>query len=372
MLSGEWTSPASLGVGALGSFIAAAVVTRLSVAVARRFALHAVPNDRSSHDVPTPQLGGIGASVVPLALLLALVWIPGAGEPSYYGFLFLGGLVFFAVGLWDDIRGLSPKLKLLGQFVGAGIGFAAMTPMLPEGTLNRVLLFGLWMFWVAGFVNAFNFMDGMNGKSGVFTVTALAFIVAMVKLDPPEAGVLSGLLGNQAALPAEVCTGLAAVAVGSVCGFLVFNCRTTAVVFLGDCGSHFLGYLIAMLAFMTSASLAGQGRSMLAFCILLMPFLFDVTLTLVRRTLAGKNIWEAHREHLYQRLMICGMGHMKVLWICAVTYLACGGLAIACIVAETAWGRAACLALSLAVMAAYTGYVRHNEGRRDRREAATG
>jgi UDP-N-acetylmuramyl pentapeptide phosphotransferase/UDP-N-acetylglucosamine-1-phosphate transferase len=144
------------------------------------------------------------------------------------------------------------------------------------------------------------------------------------------------------------------------------------VVFLGDCGSHFLGYLIAMLVFMTSTSLAGQGRSMMAFGILLMPFLFDVTLTLVRRTLAGKKIWEAHREHLYQRLMICGRSHMSVLRICTVTYLACGGLAVACVLAETAWGRAGCLALSIAVMAVYTGFVRHNEDRRNRCEAATG
>ena len=137
----------------------------------------------------------------------------------------------------------------------------------------------------------------------------------------------------------------------------MFNLRPRALIFLGDGGSHFLGFFLAAFAFLSADSLTGRGVSLLAYVILLMPFWYDVTFTLGKRLAEGKDITQAHREHLYQRLMICGLSHMRVLTVCAMTYLACGWLAIACVLAPGLAGRLAAFGLGLGLMGLYTMYV---------------
>jgi hypothetical protein len=94
-----------------------------------------------------------------------------------------------------------------------------------------------------------------------------------------------------------------------------------------------------------------------------MPFLYDVTITLFRRGRAGKKVWEAHREHLYQRLMVAGFSHMRVLAICMVTYLACGALGMACALAPSGFLRALVLLVSVGVMGLYHVYTLRVEQR---------
>jgi len=383
MFTRDHMGPAALTAVFALSFLAAATVTRLSMAAAHRYALHAIPNQRSSHTDPTPQLGGLGASFAPLLFLFYLAAFPprsgAAGPPvSYHAALALGALVFFAVGLWDDVRALSPKTKLLGQFAGAAVSFHALSLIHtaatslrdPAALVKQGGIVALWVCWIVGFVNAYNFMDGMNGKAGVFAVNVLVFTLLILGLvahapgnadNPADGSASIGLLETRSYLGSQVYVPLAVIAIASVCGFLVFNCRPRALVFLGDCGSHFLGFLIAALAFLASESLWGRGRSLLAFVILLMPFLYDVTYTMTKRALARKKIWMAHREHLYQRLLICGMSHMRVLGICAATYVACGVLSVVCALSEAIVGRLVCVALSLAVMGAYTLFVFRKE-----------
>jgi UDP-N-acetylmuramyl pentapeptide phosphotransferase/UDP-N-acetylglucosamine-1-phosphate transferase len=203
-------------------------------------------------------------------------------------------------------------------------------------------------------------MDGMNGKAGLFAVNALVFIILILFCEPAS-NFDPFKWTRQVHLEPETAITLSAITIASILGFLWFNCRTKALTFLGDCGSHLIGYLIAAVTFLTAASLWGPGPSMLAYTIVLMPFIYDVAFTLVKRIRERKSFWKAHREHLYQRLMIAGYGHMAVLRICAVTYVACGLLGLACACSEILATRILCLALSLLVMAIYTAFVLHRE-----------
>jgi UDP-N-acetylmuramyl pentapeptide phosphotransferase/UDP-N-acetylglucosamine-1-phosphate transferase len=198
-------------------------------------------------------------------------------------------------------------------------------------------------------------MDGMNGKAGVFAAAALAAIAVMLAYAATPHG--NVVLAHESLLLEALYGPLIAAALGGIGGFLVYNCRPKAAIFLGDSGSHFLGFLLAALSFLGCNALIAPGPSLAAFCVLLMPFLYDVAYTLIKRFREGKTVWKAHREHLYQRLMQLGHSHMRVLGHCAVTYVVCGGLAIAAAASDSIVVLATCVIASLAVMIAYTAYV---------------
>ena len=373
MAFSEWLTSSTWLLAVALAFGVGLLLTEAAIHLAQRFHLNAVPNQRSSHTVPTPQLGGIGASIPTLAWLFYLVVAVRHGDRATHLFFYLffgSSLLFFAIGLWDDLSNLSPKRKLLAQFVAGAMATEVLSAVMVgfSGAHGSQLLLGqaftaiVWLVWVVGFVNAFNFMDGMNGKSGLFTINALVFSLVMMSAHAPS-GVREAWFTQITQIPVRAMALPIGITLGAVAGFMVFNCRPKARVFLGDCGSHFLGCFLATMAFGVSTSLFGPGLSLLSFVILLMPFLYDVAFTLVRRGIAGKKIWEAHREHLYQRLMISGMTHMRVLAICAATYILCGVLAVACVQAHGLATRLACAAGSVLVMAGYTVYVFHVEGR---------
>ncbi len=278
-------------VVAAAAFAVSCVGTRLLVALLRRGAVLDVPNDRSSHAVPTPRGGGIavvGVSVVCWLLLCAAGVLPPAFAVA----------AFAAIGLaivsWlDDLRSLSPGLRLLAQFVAVVAGIWALPPgtifqgWLPAG-LDRIAAALLWVW----FVNLFNFMDGIDGIDaseaaaigiGVVAVAAFVGVGADVPLALPAAAIAAAALG-----------------------FLVWN-WAPARIFLGDVGSVPLGYLLGFLLF----GLALRGLWAPA---LILPayFLADASLTLLRRLLRGERVWQAHREHFYQRAVQRGLGHDAV------------------------------------------------------------
>ncbi len=373
MAFSEWlTSPAWL-IATLIAFGAGALLTEMAILLARRLSLHAVPNARSSHTIPTPQLGGVGASIPALAVLFYLVVAAPHAERATHLFFYLyfgSSLLFFSIGLWDDLSNLSPKKKLLAQVVAGAMATEVLAAVFvglagahaSELLLGQFLAAAVWLVWVVGFVNAFNFMDGMNGKAGLFALTTLGFSLIMMTVALPGGVNESWFAQTTQIAPSSLALSVG-VTIGGVAGFMLFNCRPKALVFLGDCGSHFLGCFLATIAFAVSTSLFGPGLSLLSFVILFMPFLYDVTFTLIKRGLAGKKVWEAHREHLYQRLMIRGMSHMHVLGICAITYVLCGALAVVCVRQATLASRLVCLASAVTVMVAYSIYVLQVERR---------
>lgn len=232
-----------------------------------------VPNLRSSHEVPTPRLGGVA--------IIVGVWV-GAfvlGPENVWPMLIAATLIG-AIGLVDDLNNLHFRTKAIAQtLIAGGLVVFYSPPLLSEAPgLIKVLVFVVGVFWIVALSNAFNFMDGIDGIVGGVALVNALFLFA--------------LTGNVV---------LAALA-GAVAGFLIWNINPASI-FLGDSGSYFLGFFLAALALYTPVPGAGWTPLLFFACILVFtPLLFDTAYTLVRRYTAGKNVFSAHREHLYQRI----------------------------------------------------------------------
>jgi len=267
------------GIGlALAAFALTVVATRRVLAYLRHKQIMDRPNERSSHTLPTPRGGGLATTPVLALALLAM---------ADFRLLGIGALALLAVSWIDDRKGLPPGPR----FAAHGLAVMVFLVMLPadslvfHGTLpmwaDRLLTLVGWLW----FVNLYNFMDGIDGITGIETVS-LGLGIALVG-------------GMSLTAPA-----LAAAAVGGA--FLVFNWHP-AKLFLGDSGSVPFGYVLGGLLVM----LAVQGQ-LAAALILPAYYLADATITIGRRALAGEKIWQPHRKHFYQRAVQGGKRHDQV------------------------------------------------------------
>lgn len=273
---------------------------------------HAVldhPNSRSSHTVPTPRGGGIGvlAIVLPAWVAVGLTIPASLTGPAITGWAVAAGALTLAAISWvDDLRGLGPAVRLLGQLCAA----AALVLFLPGPVFQGLLppwvdAAAAALLWV-WFINLYNFMDGIDGITAVETI-AIGSGLALVGLtsvplvaDHLQAGILAA-----AAL-----------------GFLAWN-RPPAKIFLGDVGSVPTGYLLGWLLLGLAAT--GQWQAAL---ILPLYYLSDATLTLGRRALRGEKVWHAHRQHYYQQAIRAGRSHGTISTAVALANLLLVGLAL--------------------------------------------
>ena len=266
-------------------------LTRAALAYLRHRAVLDRPNDRSSHDRPVPRGGGLGVVPAFAVVWAVALWLTGSpvGWPDA---LVFGGLALLAVVGWrDDLDGLGAGTRLLAQCVCV----AAVLATLPETALvwqgwvplwaDRLLTLLAWL-WV---VNLFNFMDGIDGISGMELASVGLGVCLLAAITP---AVLAAGISLQAAALA-----------GAALGFLVWNWHP-AKLFMGDSGSVPLGFALGWLL----VQLAAAGLWLPA--VILPAYSFaDATLTLIRRGLRGEAVWHAHREHLYQRAVQAGRSH---------------------------------------------------------------
>jgi UDP-N-acetylmuramyl pentapeptide phosphotransferase/UDP-N-acetylglucosamine-1-phosphate transferase len=286
----NWTLLVTIAAGA---GLIACLGTRALIPLLRRGALLDRPNQRSSHALPTPRGGGLAVVAAILLGWLALIGlglVPRASLPILFGAVLLA-----AVSWLDDVRGLPPAARLIAQLaaVAVALAFLTQTPAGPvfqgwlPGWLDAVGTVLLWVW----FINLFNFMDGIDGLAGseaaAIGLGLLLFATIGVGQDP-------GLAALGAAIAA------------AAAGFLVWN-WAPARIFLGDVGSVPLGYLLGFLLLEQAA----RGHWKVAL-ILPLYFLADATITLMRRLLRGERVWQAHREHFYQRAVQRGLGHAAV------------------------------------------------------------
>jgi UDP-GlcNAc:undecaprenyl-phosphate/decaprenyl-phosphate GlcNAc-1-phosphate transferase len=248
-----------------------------------------VPNGRSSHVVPTPRGGG--APVAAGLVLVALLVMPGAVATTFA----VSVAVFAAIGFADDLAGLTARRRLLLQGL-AGLAVAAVLVTrlhLPAGVLIAAAV--VFAVWIIAFVNAFNFMDGVNGISGAHALIggAAYAVLGWVRPDP-----FLALAGT-------------AVAAGAL-AFLPWNAGR-ARVFLGDAGSYGLGAALAVLA----AYAVIRHLPLEAALAPLSLYLADTAWTLQRRIRAGERVFEAHRTHTYQQLCDVGWSHQRVTLVTA-------------------------------------------------------
>jgi len=270
-----------LAVTACGAVVAA--TEAMAIPLLRRAAVVDVPGHRSSHAVPTPRGGGIPVA----AGLLVAAGLIGGLDAVFFA---LAVVAFGMLGTAEDVRGLTVPGRLALQAYGALLvavllvsGLAAPAPVLG-------LLVLLCTAWITGFVNAFNFMDGVNGISGAHALVAGAVYAA-----------LGWWMHDWFLVPAG-----AAVAAGAL-AFLPWNAGQ-ARVFLGDAGSYALGAVLATLA----AYAVLQGVPVEAAAGPLVLYAADTAWTLLRRIRAGERWSEPHRSHVYQRWCDAGWSHQRV------------------------------------------------------------
>lgn len=261
----------------LSACLLSAAVTGMVLRAAVRLSIIDHPDEeRRLHRVATPRSGGLG-----IALVLSLVLLLDPPEAWPRAWLLSGGVLAIAgIGMLDDLRALPALPKLLGQLLGALLVAIAMPWPAPNPWLGIVIAAVL----VLSFVNVWNFMDGSDGMASVQTLLLSICLAA---------------LGGGA---------LAWALVGACAGFLPFN-FPKARIFLGDVGSHALGLGLAML--MLSA-LADSRISLPALLLLVSAFLLDAGWTLLLRLWRREPFWQAHSQHLYQRLIRTGQSHARV------------------------------------------------------------
>jgi len=283
----------------------------------RRYAIRKsildIPNDRSSHTIPTPRGGGLAIAV---AWFIGIVYFSVIGkiETSLF-YALLTGLPLTLVGFADDILGLKPNVRFLVQFFCAALALWFLKGLrnfpLPWGGFEIVMILTpLAFIAIIWAINLFNFLDGIDGYIGseVVFVGLAAFI----------------LTGDQ--------TGL--LLASATFGFLIWN-WPKAKIFMGDVGSTLLGFTIAVMAIYHQNT---NTSSLWVWLILTSVFWFDATVTLIRRFINKEKLSEAHRKHAYQRLVQSGFSHQQTtLWSIILNLLGFGFAWLAQHYASIAW-----------------------------------
>ncbi|CAO5168963.1 putative undecaprenyl-phosphate alpha-N-acetylglucosaminyl 1-phosphate transferase [Frankia sp. AiPs1] len=278
------------------------LVTTPAVLVSmRRLAAIDEVTPRSSHQAPTARGGGVAIVLGLFVGVLTAVLTHGHGGPNLLP-LTAAAALFGLIGLAEDVGGVRAMRRLALQTAASFVVtvLAVLAAVLGEPTpgIAAVLVVTVCApLWITGFVNVFNFMDGINGISGVSAALSGATLAVLGAVRDAAAVSAGGIL-------------VAAVALG----FLPYN-FPRARVFLGDVGSYTFGAVVAVLT--AQAVLAGVPiEAALAPSAL---YLADTSATLVRRVRAGEPWHTAHRSHAYQRLTIAGWSHARVTGLVAGT-----------------------------------------------------
>ena len=292
-------------VAALVAFVVALALVRLLASDAARVIALDKPNERSLHERPTPRLGGIG-----LMAGAAAGWLVAANAVAYS--LVLPLVILVAVSLADDVVEMPALARLLAQ-LAAGALFLALATAMPWWLWPPLVIAITWS------ANLFNFMDGSDGLAGGMAMLGFG-------------------------------------AYAAAAGFLVWNFHP-ARIFMGDAGSVPLGFLAAALGIVgVERGAWGLWLPALVFA----PFLFDATVTLVRRFIKGEKVWQAHRTHYYQRVIQMGAGHRAtalaayaLMGLVGLTAIAARGLGLGPGIAVSALWLAAFVVLARRIDAAW-------------------
>jgi len=293
--------------------IAAALVLAFATALAttpyvRKLALNVgmldATGERRMHDQPKPRIGGIAVYLgFAFALFSAIGWLinlhyfrDGKDLQNVHDFvgLIFGGTLICMVGFWDDVMGMSPRAKLLAQIVVASVsmlyGFvipAYVTNPLHHGELIYLpnwLPIPLTLLWYLGMMNAINFIDGLDGLlSGLTAIAGMFLLVINLTHGHPEIALILAAL------------------VGGALGFLPYNYNPAKII-LGDSGALFIGYVFATVSILGASKTAFTISLIVPLIVLGLPIL-DTAAAIVRRTSAGKKIYEADRGHFHHQLI---------------------------------------------------------------------
>jgi len=302
----------------LGSILMMVVVYRLAPLLQSR----RQRSLRDQHQITIPRFGGVGMAWAFFGAVGLLVWLPfeerGLGlemlpQNRLWGLLF-GALLAWGIGFADDVWTLRARWKLMGQislgFLAVYFGFSIESI---EGPFFQKMDLGFWaiplsVLWIVGIINALNLIDGLDGLASGITLVILITLSWLAH----EMGKIELML-------------LMVVLIGSVVSFLSFN-RPPASIFMGDSGSYFLGYLVAILSIWVCEKSSGT-VSLFPLLILAVPII-DTTFSIFRRFLKGIPFYSADKDHLHHRLLSKGLTPTQAVFILSGISIIYGSLAL--------------------------------------------
>jgi UDP-N-acetylmuramyl pentapeptide phosphotransferase/UDP-N-acetylglucosamine-1-phosphate transferase len=305
----------------ISTFILFTILSAFFVSLIRHYAhkkqILDHPNERSSHALPTPRGGGLAIVLLVIGTAIALV---NEAEISHAMVYIVCGIVIAFLGWRDDVSSLSPKVRFIVQSLVAAVSiyvlgyFKSVTiPLFGElqlGVVGLVITF----LWILGLINAYNFMDGIDGiAGGVALAGACAWMF------------IASNMGNNFVFWISF-----AIAASSL-GFLFHNWQP-AKIFMGDVASTFLGYTFAVLPLLSADE---GGDALMLGTLIMWTFIMDAGVTFIRRVIKRENVFAAHRTHLYQRLVAGGYKHATISLLYIFLTLLAGLLSYA-----WSWGQA--------------------------------
>jgi len=306
-------------MAALITFITMPIIRRLS----QKVGAVATPGGRRIHKNIIPLGGGVA---IFLGFLIAALFFNRA-TPEIIGYL-IGATIITGVGFIDDIIELPPIAKFFGQIIAALVVIAAGVRIEFVGNLGHgndglyylgFLSLPFTFFWIIGITNAINFLDGIDGLAGgvsgiaAWTLGAVALLTGRY-----DAAVLCFMLGAAAFafLPHN------------------FSDHPKRKIFMGDSGSGFLGFSLAVLSIMGMVKVAAAFSMLVPILILAVP-IFDTGFAIIRRLLAGKSPFEADRMHLHHRILEKGFSHKQTAFTIYGISIVLGIIAILSVKIET-------------------------------------
>jgi UDP-GlcNAc:undecaprenyl-phosphate GlcNAc-1-phosphate transferase len=295
-------------VAGLAAFITSALLPTL-IRLADQLGLVSEPNEeRHVHTKPLPRIGGLAMFTAFVAAVAFSFWLPVDRYPievERITLLLAGTVLVVAVMLVDDVVGVSPIAKLGWQIAAASIIIVPRLRGADHGLvigqfnnpfggvvhLPLIIAMGFTLFWVVGFMNTLNWIDGLDGLAGSVTLVAASVLFFHTFFRPP---------GD----PQFTISLLPAALGGAVIGFLPYNWHPARIL-MGDVGAMFLGFTLAVI------SIIGGAKIATALLALWLPIL-DVAWVIIYRILNGRSPLKADRGHLHHRLLDLGWTQRQI------------------------------------------------------------
>lgn len=296
-------------------------ITPIVIWLSHRIGAVDPPGLRTVHERSTPRIGGVGIFVSAMSLILIVTFVNNNLTSAFYAArvqlvtLLGSATLIFAVGLVDDLKGLPARVKFLAE------SLAAAALCLTGVRISRIVLMDSWVLslgdwgyvltilWIVGITNAVNLVDGLDGLAAGICSIACAVIALFA-------------FGSGSVLISVFMLAL----IGSLCGFLVFNFHP-ARIFMGDCGSLFLGFIIAASSVMctiSSGALIGLALPAIALGI---P-IFDTLFSMLRRFCERRSLFAPDRSHIHHRLLERGLSQRRAILVIYMTTVATTGLGL--------------------------------------------
>ncbi|MGP1577510.1 MAG: MraY family glycosyltransferase [Treponema sp.] len=287
--------------------ILSAVFVYLVISFSKQHQLYDSIGGRKIHSGNVPRLGGVGfftAMIISFAVLYLRLGFS-AFDSKRLWFVMVAGALVFAMGLWDDLKNWKASLKFFLQcaaaclVVYAGYRFTRIS-FAPIGFYWSfgMLSYPITILWIVGVTNAINLMDGIDGQVGCLSASVLVCYAILFAILKENVGVVY----------------LCLVLSSALLGFLFFNlARPQAKIFMGDCGSQFLGFVLAVLPLADKSSGDGEVVSIPFAAVFLMLPIFDTIAAIWRRIRENRPVREGDKFHLHHKLLLIGFSQRGAL-----------------------------------------------------------